>query len=149
MLSLARAAEQLDAPYEEVKEVRTAPRAWGSWGDMVVVLKDNSKIEIRSLDRCDCFLGLGCSWTYGKPDVRVHATAGMGCRCDAAPAGGWWCVYAGPGGGGHNMRPDRPCAHARQAHGGDRERTPAYNTSANRIKKHGLPPATALPALYA
>ena len=43
--------EQSDVAYQEVRDVVTAPRAFGAWGDMVVVLKDGSKIEIRSLDR--------------------------------------------------------------------------------------------------
>ncbi|GFR49759.1 hypothetical protein Agub_g11920 [Astrephomene gubernaculifera] len=43
--------EQLDAAYQEVKEVRSIPRGVGVWGDMVVVLNDGSKIEIRALDR--------------------------------------------------------------------------------------------------
>ncbi|GLC47193.1 hypothetical protein PLESTB_001622300 [Pleodorina starrii] len=43
--------EQLDAAYQEVKEVRSIPRGIGAWGDMVVVLKDGSKIEMRALDR--------------------------------------------------------------------------------------------------
>ncbi|EFJ47475.1 hypothetical protein VOLCADRAFT_81431, partial [Volvox carteri f. nagariensis] len=43
--------EQLDAAYQEVKEVRSIPRGVGVWGDMVVVLRDGSKIEMRALDR--------------------------------------------------------------------------------------------------
>ncbi|GIL80235.1 hypothetical protein Vretimale_17430 [Volvox reticuliferus] len=43
--------EQLDAAYQEVKEVRSIPRGVGAWGDMVVVLRDGSKIEMRALDR--------------------------------------------------------------------------------------------------
>ncbi|KAG2430980.1 hypothetical protein HYH02_013513 [Chlamydomonas schloesseri] len=43
--------EQLDAAYQEVKEVRSIPRGVGAWGDMVVVLRDGSKIEMRALDK--------------------------------------------------------------------------------------------------
>ncbi|KAG2424465.1 hypothetical protein HXX76_014517 [Chlamydomonas incerta] len=43
--------EQLDAAYQEVTEVRSIPRGYGAWGDMVVVLRDGSKIEMRALDR--------------------------------------------------------------------------------------------------
>lgn len=43
--------EQLDAAYQEVKEVRVLPRGVGAWGDMVVVLRDGSKVEMRSLDK--------------------------------------------------------------------------------------------------
>ncbi len=43
--------EQTDIAYQEVKDVVTVPRGLGLWGDMVVTLNDNSKIELRSLDR--------------------------------------------------------------------------------------------------
>lgn len=48
-LSLLPTAEQLDCAYQEVKEVRSLGRGIGAWGDMVVVLNDGSKIEMRSL----------------------------------------------------------------------------------------------------
>lgn len=41
--------EQLDAAYEEVKDVVTIGRGIGLWGDMVVTLRDGSKIEMRAL----------------------------------------------------------------------------------------------------
>ena len=41
--------EQLDAAYQEVKEVVTIGRGIGLWGDMVVTLRDGSKIEMRAL----------------------------------------------------------------------------------------------------
>lgn len=41
--------EQLDAAYEEVKDVVTIGRGIGLWGDMLVTLKDGSKIEMRAL----------------------------------------------------------------------------------------------------
>lgn len=43
--------EQLDAAYEEVASVVSIGRGVGAWGDMVVTLKDGSKIEMRSLPR--------------------------------------------------------------------------------------------------
>ncbi len=46
------AAEQTDVAYQEVKEVKSVGRGIGLWGDMVVVLNDDSKVEMRSLDRC-------------------------------------------------------------------------------------------------
>lgn len=46
-----RAAEQTDVAYQEVKEVRSVGRGVGLWGDMVVVLNDDSKVEMRSVDR--------------------------------------------------------------------------------------------------
>jgi hypothetical protein len=44
--------EQTDVAYQEVRDVITVGRGVGLWGDMVVTLKDGSKVEIRSLDRC-------------------------------------------------------------------------------------------------
>ena len=45
------AEEQLDAPYQEIKDVVTVGRGLGFWGDMVVTLKNNDKIEMRSLPK--------------------------------------------------------------------------------------------------
>jgi hypothetical protein len=47
------AGEQLDAPYQEVADVKTVGRGIGIWGDMVVTLKNSDKIELRSLPKCD------------------------------------------------------------------------------------------------
>lgn len=41
--------EQVDAAYQEVKDVVTIGRGIGLWGDMLVTLKDGSKIEMRAL----------------------------------------------------------------------------------------------------
>lgn len=43
--------EQLDAAYQEVKDVVCIGRGIGIWGDMVVTLIDGSKIEMRALPR--------------------------------------------------------------------------------------------------
>lgn len=45
------AAQQTDVAYQEVKEIKSVPRGVGLWGDMVVVLNDDSKVEMRALDR--------------------------------------------------------------------------------------------------
>lgn len=37
--------------YSQIREVRTIPRGFGGWGDMVLVLDDGSKLEMRSLPR--------------------------------------------------------------------------------------------------
>jgi hypothetical protein len=37
--------------YSQIREVRSAPRGLGAWGDMVLVLEDGSKLEMRSLPR--------------------------------------------------------------------------------------------------
>ncbi|KAK9843658.1 hypothetical protein WJX81_001322 [Elliptochloris bilobata] len=41
--------EQLDVPYQEVKDVVTVGRGLGFWGDMVVTLRNGDKVELRSL----------------------------------------------------------------------------------------------------
>eukprot|EP00877_Chromochloris_zofingiensis_P005877 jgi/Chrzof1/1542/Cz10g11220.t1 len=43
--------EQTDVAYQEVKDVVVVSRLLGAYGDMVITLKDNSKLEFRSLDR--------------------------------------------------------------------------------------------------
>jgi hypothetical protein len=42
---------RLDVVYAEIAKVVTVPRGWGSWGDMVLTLKDGSRFEMRSLPR--------------------------------------------------------------------------------------------------
>lgn len=37
--------------YGQIKEVRSVPRGFGAWGDMVVVLDDGAKLEMRSVPR--------------------------------------------------------------------------------------------------
>ena len=44
--------EKLDATYDQMAEVRAIGRGVGLWGDMVIVLNDGAKIEIRCIDRC-------------------------------------------------------------------------------------------------
>ena len=38
--------------YSQISEVRTVPRGFGAWGDMVLVLNDGARLEMRSLPRC-------------------------------------------------------------------------------------------------
>ncbi len=37
--------------YSQIKEVRSIPRGLGSYGDMVLVMKDNAKLEMRSIPK--------------------------------------------------------------------------------------------------
>ena len=46
------AEEQLDAPYQDIKDVKTVGRGLGFWGDMVITLRNGDKIELRSLPQC-------------------------------------------------------------------------------------------------
>ena len=37
--------------YSQIQEVRTVPRGFGAWGDMVLVLNDGARLELRSMPR--------------------------------------------------------------------------------------------------
>ena len=37
--------------YSQIREVRSVPRGFGAWGDMVLVLSDGSCLEMRSVPR--------------------------------------------------------------------------------------------------
>lgn len=41
--------DRSDIIYSEITEVRVVPRGLGWWGDMVLTLKDGSRLEMRSL----------------------------------------------------------------------------------------------------
>ena len=43
--------ERTQVVYSQIREVRSAPRGLGAWGDMVLVLNDGSKLEMRSMPR--------------------------------------------------------------------------------------------------
>ena len=41
--------DQSQVGYNQINEMRSLPRGFGSYGDMVLVLKDGSKLEMRSV----------------------------------------------------------------------------------------------------
>lgn len=43
--------DRVDVVYSQVSKVVTVPRGLGIWGDMVVTLKDGSRIEMRALPK--------------------------------------------------------------------------------------------------
>lgn len=43
--------DRTDIVYAEIVKVVKVPRGFGFWGDIVVTLKDNSRLEMRSLPR--------------------------------------------------------------------------------------------------
>jgi hypothetical protein len=43
--------DRTDLVYSEITDVLTIPRGLGFWGDMVIILKDGSKLELRSVPR--------------------------------------------------------------------------------------------------
>jgi Bacterial PH domain len=43
--------DRTDLVYSEITDALTIPRGLGFWGDMVIILKDGSKLELRSVPR--------------------------------------------------------------------------------------------------
>ena len=41
--------EKTQVVYSQIKEVRTVSRGFGAWGDMVLVLSDGARLEMRSV----------------------------------------------------------------------------------------------------
>ncbi|MDX2229679.1 MAG: PH domain-containing protein [Leptolyngbyaceae cyanobacterium bins.349] len=46
-----RGRDRSDIVYSEIKKVVTVPRGLGAWGDMVITLKDGSRLELRALPK--------------------------------------------------------------------------------------------------
>jgi len=46
-----RGQNRTDVVYSEIAKIVTVPRGLGSWGDMVLTLKDGSRLELKSLPR--------------------------------------------------------------------------------------------------
>uniref|UniRef100_B8HR49 Putative ribonuclease P n=1 Tax=Cyanothece sp. (strain PCC 7425 / ATCC 29141) TaxID=395961 RepID=B8HR49_CYAP4 len=43
--------DRSDVIYTEIAKIVTVPRGFGGWGDMVLTLKDGSRLELRSVPR--------------------------------------------------------------------------------------------------
>ncbi|PKA59454.1 hypothetical protein AXF42_Ash016478 [Apostasia shenzhenica] len=43
--------DRSDFPYSAIKDVQAVPRLIGEWGDIVITLKDGTKVDIRSVPR--------------------------------------------------------------------------------------------------
>lgn len=43
--------DQIDIIYSDIKKIVTVPRGLGAWGDMVITLKDGSRIELRAMPK--------------------------------------------------------------------------------------------------
>jgi hypothetical protein len=43
--------DRTDIIYSEIKKIVTVPRGIGLWGDMVITLKDGSRLELRALPK--------------------------------------------------------------------------------------------------
>jgi len=46
-----RGQTRTDVVYAEIAKIVTVPRGLGSWGDMVLTLKDGSRLELKSLPK--------------------------------------------------------------------------------------------------
>jgi len=61
--------------YSQIREVRSVPRGFGAWGDMVLVLNDGSKLEMRSVPNfraVEAWIGehrKGSAGRSGKPSA--------------------------------------------------------------------------------
>jgi hypothetical protein len=42
---------QIQIAYSEIREVRTAPRALGAWGDMVLFTRKGERIELIGMEK--------------------------------------------------------------------------------------------------
>jgi hypothetical protein len=43
--------DRTDVVYSEIAKIVTVPRGLGAWGDMVITLKDGSRLELRAVPR--------------------------------------------------------------------------------------------------
>lgn len=43
--------DRTDIVYSEIAKIVTVPRGLGAWGDMVITLRDGSRLELRSMPR--------------------------------------------------------------------------------------------------
>jgi hypothetical protein len=43
--------DRTDIVYSEITKVVTVPRGLGTWGDMVITLKDGSRLELRAVPK--------------------------------------------------------------------------------------------------
>jgi hypothetical protein len=43
--------DQVDLIYSEISDIISVPRGIGGWGDMVITLKDGSKVEMRAVPK--------------------------------------------------------------------------------------------------
>lgn len=43
--------DQTDIIYSDISKIVTVPRGFGAWGDMVITLKDGSRLELRAMPK--------------------------------------------------------------------------------------------------
>ncbi|MBP0029085.1 PH domain-containing protein [Roseofilum sp. Guam] len=68
-----------DVIYSEISQVVVVPRGFGLWGDMVITLKDGSRLELRSLPQ---FREL-YDYINGKISKNAQTKSGSGSKVNA------------------------------------------------------------------
>lgn len=70
MLAHACMIAQVQIAYSQIREIRVAPRAFGAWGDMVIVLKKGERLELVGMEKFADIKVRCVSWfLYGyEPD---------------------------------------------------------------------------------
>ena len=66
--------------YSQIREVRSVPRGFGAWGDMVLVLEDGARLEMRAVPR---FRELEA---YIEERRQARAAGGQAAKAGFAPA---------------------------------------------------------------
>jgi len=66
--------ERTQVVYSQIRDVRSVSRALGLWGDMVVVLSDGSKLEMRSVPN---FRGVEAYIEERRASKKAQAPKGM------------------------------------------------------------------------
>lgn len=67
--------DRTDIVYAEIVKVVKVPRGFGFWGDIVVTLKDNSRLEMRSLPRFREIYDYICQKAAEKTGKPIEAIA--------------------------------------------------------------------------
>jgi hypothetical protein len=73
--------------YSQIREVRTVPRGFGAWGDMVLVLDDGFKLEMRAVPRfreLEAYIEEQRQSRRSKAGAGTRATTGFGSAGETA-----------------------------------------------------------------
>lgn len=70
--------------YSKIKEIRSAARAFGLWGDVVVFLKDGSRLELAGLEKFDEASGSAWGWLLLECDCDCCLGLAAAALCGAA-----------------------------------------------------------------
>jgi hypothetical protein len=73
--------------YSQIREVRTVPRGFGAWGDMVLVLADGFRLEMRAVPRfreLEAYIEEQRQSRRSKAGAGTRATTGFGSTGETA-----------------------------------------------------------------